>query len=77
MHFLTLQDYQIDLLVELVDQKKEEIEMYKSQFLAQQEETTAYKNYLSEADVELQVREWERGEKCKGREEERRESERK
>lgn len=41
--------------MELVDQKRTDIDMFEAQITAQQAETRKFKELLSEADMELEV----------------------
>ncbi|XP_067928587.1 coiled-coil domain-containing protein 40-like [Watersipora subatra] len=50
-----MQDYQVDLLAELIDRKQEEIGMSEAQTMSQAAETLKFKKLLSEADMELEV----------------------
>ena len=50
-----LQDLYVDRLVERVDKLREEIALNEAQMTAQKEETTATKDALSEAYMEMEV----------------------
>ena len=52
---ISVQDYRVDLLVELIDQKKTEIQMFNAQFVAQQAEKLKYQDLVDEANMELEV----------------------
>lgn len=41
--------------MELIDQKVTEIRMFKTQTIVMQDETLKYRDYLQEAEMELQV----------------------
>lgn len=45
----------MDLLVELIDQKKAQIQLFNSQIFAQQAERLKYQELVDEAELELQV----------------------
>lgn len=53
---ISFQDYRLDTIVEMINHKQQEIGMYEMQILAQNDETKRLRNFLAEADLELEVR---------------------